>query len=325
MKRKIPSTVALSIFESAARHESFARAAAELHLTESAVSRQIATLEGYVGVQLFSREKKRVSLTETGLRYADAIRPSLDEIEAQTLALMSNKAGGGVLELAVIPTFASRWLLPRLADFRQKFPHIAVNISERADPFVFRGTSLDVALHFDHSSWEGVHKIHLFEEEVVPVINPQIFDVEKLRTVQGFSQIPLLVKRSRPESWQEWFRLAGSLNVAPVPTMRFELYATVIEAVKAGLGVGLVPRFYVQDDVRRGSLAIPLDLALKHEKRYCLLYPSHRPVSPMVDTFRDWLLAQTLVFLELQRVSPSSEAPEAQNKVKPKRKSGRIS
>ena len=303
MKRKIPSTVALSVFEAAARHESFARAAAELHLTESAVSRQIATLEGYVGVQLFSREKKQVALTDAGLRYAAAIRPSLDEVEAQTLALMSSKGGGGVLELAVIPTFASRWLLPRLPEFRRKFPRITVNIAERAEPFVFRGTSFDMALHFDHGSWEGVHKIHLFDEEVVPVLSPHHFDVTRLREARNFIQVPLLVKRSRPESWQQWFELAGCADAAPLPAMRFELYSTVIEAAKAGLGAGLVPRFYVQDDVRRGTLAMPLDLAIKHEKRYCLLYPSHRAISPLVESFRDWIVEQAEEFLDQQQGS----------------------
>ncbi|HSW19329.1 MAG TPA: LysR substrate-binding domain-containing protein, partial [Ramlibacter sp.] len=92
-------------------------------------------------------------------------------------------------------------------------------------------------------------------------------------------------------------------DAAPLPAMRFELYSTVIEAAKAGLGAGLVPRFYVQDDVRRGALAMPLDLAIKHEKRYCLLYPSHRAISPMVETFRDWIVAQAVEFLEQQQGS----------------------
>jgi LysR family glycine cleavage system transcriptional activator len=296
MKRKIPSTVALSVLEAAARHGSFARAAAELYMTESAVSRQIATLENYVGVRLFSREKKQVELTELGSRYAAAIRPGLDEMEAQTLALMHNKDGGGVLELAVIPTFAARWLLPRLHGFRAAHPRISVNIGERADPFLFRGTPFDAALHFDDGSWEGVHKVHLFDEEVVPVVNPRHHDVQALHDPQRLAEVPLLVKRSRPEAWQRWFALAGCTPGSVVPAMRFELYSTVIDAVKAGLGAGLVPRFYIQDDVRRGELAIPLDLPIRHEKRYCLFYPSHRPVSSVVAAFESWVVAQAAAF-----------------------------
>lgn len=304
MKRKIPSTVALSIFESAARHQSFARAAAELNLTESAISRQIATLEGYLNQRLFSREKKQVALTAAGRRYAQGIRPSLDDIEAQTLAVMGGASGGGVLELAVIPTFASRWLLPRLPDFRSKHPLIKVNIAERPDPFVFRGTPFDLALHFDDPSWEGVEKVHLFDEEVVPVVSPRHFDVTSISGAEDFLQVPLLVKRSRPEAWQRWFELAQVSVEAPEPAMRFELYSTVIEAVKAGLGAGLVPRFYVRDDVRRCELAMPVDLAIKHEKRYCLLYPSHRSLSPVVAIFRDWVVSRAAEFLQGEERNP---------------------
>lgn len=157
-----------------------------------------------------------------------------------------------------------------------------------------------MALHFDDGSWEGVHKIHLFDEEVVPVVVPSHFDVAKLRRAQNFMQVLLLVKRSRPEAWQRWFELAKCDAPAPLPAMRFELYLTVIEAAKAGLGAGLVPRFYVQDDVQRGEIAMPLDLAIKHEKRYCLLYPSHRAPSPLVETFRDWIVAKGKEFLEVQ-------------------------
>lgn len=308
MKRKIPSTVALSVFEAAARHGSFARAAAELFLTESAVSRQIATLEGFVGVKLFARGKQ-VELTDAGQRYADAIRSNLDEVEAQTLALMNSRGGGGVLELAVIPTFASRWLLPRLPEFRRAHPRITVNIAERADPFTFRGTPFDVALHFDDGSWEGVHKTLLFEEEVVPVVSPQAYDVGRLHDARRLADVPLLVKRSRPEAWHQWFALAGCGDIPAVPAMRFELYSTVIEAAKAGLGAGLVPRFYVHDDIQRGALAVPIDLPIRHEKRYCLLVPAHRPVSPPVEAFRDWVMAKAREFQDAAAAPEGAQDP----------------
>lgn len=296
MKRKIPSTVALSLFESAARHESFARAAAEMFLTESAVSRQIAVLESFLGVKLFSRGKKQVVLTDAGRLYARNIRGNLDEIELHTKSLMQHKGAGGVLELAVIPTFASRWLLPRLHDFMKKHPGITVNLSERAEPFTFRGTNLDAALHFDDPVWDGVEKIHLFEEEVVPVLSPNHFDIAKLKTPSRLAALPLLHKRTRPEAWQRWFEAAGSQQVVPPPAMSFELYAMVIDAARAGLGVGMVPRFYVQEDVERGTLVVPFDISLKHEKRYCLVYPEHKRDSPLVQAFRHWVIEAAAEF-----------------------------
>src|SRR6185369_9333294 len=137
MKRKIPSTVALALFEAAARHESFARAADEMCVTESAVSRQIAALEGYLRVRLFSRVKKHVLLTDAGRQYSLNISANLNEIEMHTRSLMAHKGVGGMLELAVIPTFANRWLLPRLNEFRKRHPDITLNLSERPDPFIF--------------------------------------------------------------------------------------------------------------------------------------------------------------------------------------------
>ena len=303
MKRKIPSTIALSLFESAARHESFTRAAAEMCLTESAVSRQIAVLEKFVGLKLFSRVRKQVVLTDAGKLYSQSIRSNLDEIEMHTKALIEHKGVGGVLELAVIPTFASRWLLPRLNDFLKKNPTITVNISERAEPFLFRGTNFDAALHFDSSIWDCVEKFHLFEEEVVPVINPTYFDLGKINTPAELISLPLLHKRSRPEAWKRWFEAAGCTTIHPAPAMRFELYAMVIDAVRAGLGIGLVPRFYVQEEVNEGILAIPVNMSLKHEKHYCFVYPEHKRDSPVVQCFRTWIVETAANFSKLERAA----------------------
>ena len=143
MKRKIPSTVSLALFEAAARHESFARAADEMCVTESTISRQITALEAYLEVKLFSRVKKHVVLTDAGRRYSLSIGANLNEIEAHTRSLMAYRGAGGLLELAVIPSFANRWLLPRLPAFAKKHPKITLNLADRADPFSFRGTNFD--------------------------------------------------------------------------------------------------------------------------------------------------------------------------------------
>jgi len=290
MKRKIPSTVALALFEAAARHESFARAADEMCVTESAVSRQIAALEGYLRVRLFSRVKKHVLLTDAGRQYSLNISANLNEIEMHTRSLMAHKGVGGMLELAVIPTFANRWLLPRLNEFRKRHPDITLNLSERPDPFIFRGTNFDAALHFDHPAWTGVVKVDLFDEEVVPVVSPRHHDISRLVTPEDLLTLPLLHKTTRTEAWDRWFEFAGYPNLELSSAMRFELYAMLIEAARAGLGVGLVPRFYVQDEIQRGDLAIPFDIALKQEKRYCLVYPEYKHDSPLVRKFRDWVV-----------------------------------
>ncbi len=290
MKRKIPSTVALALFEAAARHQSFARAADEMCVTESAVSRQISALESYLGVQLFARIKKHVVLTNAGREYSAKVATNLAELELHTRSLMAHKGIGGVLELAVIPTFANRWLLPRLHRFRDAHPDITLNLSDRPDPFLFRGTTFDAALHFDHPAWTGVVKLPLFDEEVIPVLSPRHFDLSRLKKPDDLMTIPLLHKITRTEAWHRWFERAGYPDLEPQSAMRFELYAMVIEAARAGLGAGLVPRFYVEHEVERGDLAIPFDVSLKQEKRYCLVYPEYKQDSVLVQHFRDWVV-----------------------------------
>jgi len=289
MKRKIPSTVALALFESAARHQSFARAADEMCVTESAVSRQISALENYLGVQLFNRVRKHVTLTNAGAEYSRNISANLSELELHTRSMMANKGAGGVLELAVIPTFANRWLMPRLHEFREAHSDITINLSETPNPFPFRGTNFDAALHYDHPDWTDVIKVALFDEEVVPVVSPRHYDIAELHTPDDLAMIPLLHKNTRDEAWKRWFEKAGYKEREPVPAMRFELYAMIIEAARAGLGAGLVPRFYVEDEVRRGDLAIPFDVSLKQEKRYCFVYPEYKRDSKLVRSFRDWV------------------------------------
>jgi LysR family glycine cleavage system transcriptional activator len=311
VKRKIPSTVALALFESAARHQSFARAADEMCVTESAVSRQISALESYLGVKLFSREKQHVTLTKAGRDYSSSITANLSEIELHTRSLMAHKGIGGVLELAVIPTFANRWLLPRLHDFRDSHPDITLNLSDRPDPFAFRGTNFDAALHFDHPSWTGVVKTDLFDEEVVPVLSPRHYDLSALKTPDDLHSIPLLNKSTRTGAWERWFERAGCGGLEVKSAMRLELYAMVIEAARAGLGAGLVPRFYVEDEIARGDLAIPFDISLRQEKRYCLVYPEYRQDSPQLQSFRDWVVKVARDFHRDRVEAPRAPEPAA--------------
>ena len=155
MRRKIPGTDLLVAFETAARHQSFTRAAEELSLTQSAVCRKISALEDYLGVQLFNRVKKRVSLSGVGQIYARQIRENLKRIEHDTLSLMAHRSAGRVLELAVIPTFATRWLIPRLADFQKHHPDITLDLTTRNEPFMFIDTPFDAAIHCGGPIWPG--------------------------------------------------------------------------------------------------------------------------------------------------------------------------
>lgn len=169
MRRKIPSTTALALFESAARHQSFTQAAQEHAVTQSAVCRQIAGLEDFLSVKLFRRTKRGVLLTEAGTNYARNVRARLDDVERDTLALMAKGGAGGALELGVVPTFAAKWLVPRLGDFQRLHPDITVHLSSRTRPFLFADTALDAAIFAGDAGWPGTESCFLMDERLVAV------------------------------------------------------------------------------------------------------------------------------------------------------------
>jgi DNA-binding transcriptional LysR family regulator len=289
---------ALIAFEAAARHESFTRSADELALTQSAVGRQIASLEEFLGVPLFNRVKKRLCLTDAGRLYAAQVREHLERIERDTLAAMARRGSGGILELAVIPTFATRWLIPRLPQFYARHGRITLNLTTRAEPFLFEDTRFDAAIHFGSPIWAGAHTRHLFGEEMMPVCSPRMLAGRtglKPRDLLGFA---LLHQSARAEAWRRWFEQAGIEDAECMQGQRYELFSMLVEAAKAGLGVALVPRFFVLNELRSGELVAPCDLALRSDSGYYLVYPESKQNSPLLAAFEEWLLATAQQYRE---------------------------
>ena len=202
MRKKIPSTHALLAFESAARHQSFTRAAEELALTQSAVCRQINALEDYLGVPLFRRTRRGVQLTEAGQDYSRQIGPRLDALEQDTLAVMSQHGTGSTLDLAVVPTFATRWLLPRLGRFQARQPEVIVNLHTQTRPFLFDQTGFDAAIYFGDAGWPGTEAHFLMHEYPVPVCSPTLPGVQPHMTPEAIAELPLLQQSTRPYAWR---------------------------------------------------------------------------------------------------------------------------
>lgn len=290
MRRKIPSIEALIAFEAAARHQSFTRSADELALTQSAVGRQIAILEEYLGIPLFNRIKKRISLTDIGQIYAQQVRESLERIERDTLAAMAHQGSGGILELAVIPTFATRWLIPRLPDFYAQHENITLNLTTRAEPFMFTDTPFDAAIHFGNPVWPGAVAHHLFGEEMTPVCSPRLLDGRTSLRPEDVELFTLLHQSSRPYAWREWLMQAGVREANCMKGQRYELFSMLVEAARAGLGIALVPRFFVLNELAVGELLIPCNISLRNDKAYYLVYPECKQNSPLVMSFEKWLL-----------------------------------
>ncbi|CAK9886781.1 MAG: Glycine cleavage system transcriptional activator [Candidatus Erwinia impunctatus] len=174
MRKKLPSNASLVAFESAVRHGSFARAAEELSVTEGAISRQIARLEALLKCQLFERIGSRVKPNAAGTQYAYHVREILERLDRDTQYIQGMSQGSRMLGLAVLPTFSSRWLIPRLSDFRTLHPGIMLNLASRSEPFIPPGSGFDAALHYQHPAWAGMQLQPLFKETLIPVCHPVV-------------------------------------------------------------------------------------------------------------------------------------------------------
>lgn len=284
MTRRLPGTTALLALEAAARHQSFARAAQELSLTEGAISRQIAKLESQLGVRLFHRVGNRVELSEPGARYAADMREALDLIERKTRQLIAEARNDATLEIGVIPTFASRWLIPRMARFHQRHPQIRVNLRERTEPFALADSGLQAAINIEHPAWSGLRVQPLFQAPLLAVCHPDL-------AARTPGDVPLLHKHEGGEQWSEYARQSGIElpNIDGGP--RFDRFSLLIDAARAGMGMALVPRLYVEDDLRDGRLAAPWPQGAPLSERYVLV---SRPgeTSAALEGFREWLFEE---------------------------------
>ncbi len=288
MRRKIPSNSALMAFEAAARHGSFARAAEELALTEGAVSRQIGRLEAFLGVTLFQRVGNRVRLLANGERYARQVRDSLDRLERDSRYLMGQPDDGASLDIAVLPTFATRWLIPRLKRFQDRHPNITVHLSERMEPFVLADSGFDAAIHFDHPGWASLRIQPLLHEVLVPVCHPDL-----AAGGATLNNLPRLHRRQNPDAWADYAQETGLPLDNPAVGSRYDLHAMLIEAALAGLGVALVPCLYVETELAQGRLIAPWPEGKRISKTFCLVLPEPIAlVSPPLQTFAAWLLAE---------------------------------
>lgn len=287
MRKRFPSTTALQAFEAAARHESFTRAAHELSLTQGAVCRQIAGLETFVGVALFERVSRGVRLTDAGERYARMVRTQLHALERDTLAIMAHQAGG-VLELAVVPTFATRWLLPRLAQLDAMHPGLQVNMTTRTTPFLFEDTDFDAALYSGNPRWAGTQAYFLRNEDPVPVCSPSLANGPlKASTI---AQLPLLQQSTRPMAWRQWFASAGVAAAHDMAGMRLELFSMLAQAAREGLGVALIPPFLIEPELQAHQLVILNPHCGPDPRALHLIVPERKVSLPSVVKFRQWLL-----------------------------------
>ncbi len=289
----LPNVGNLLAFEATARHGSVSRAAEELSLTQSAVSRQIQQLEESLGVSLFHRSRQRVMLTDVGRMYAANVRNTLGELSDATHQAIALSGTRGVLNLATLPTFGTRWLIPRIPEFFAQHPDATVNFGVRLVPFDFAAEPFDAAIHFGQPHWPGAVCEHLMNEECVPVCSPGYREREHIRSPQDLTRVTLLQQSTRPTAWAEWFSGVSADVSNPLRGPRFEQFAMVAQAAAAGLGAALIPQFLIADELASGRLEILFPQSLLSGGAYYLVYPEPKAEAPLVRSFRNWILAQT--------------------------------
>ena len=287
MPRILPNLSHLEAFEATARLGVVSRAADELSLTQSAVSRQILALEAALGVQLFRRVRKRLALTDAGASYLDEVRASLAGLEAATAALRTARGRGGVLNLGVLPTFGATLLVPRLGRFQAAYPEIRIRLATRLEPFDFAFDQLDAAIHFGGPEWPGAVTELLAHEDMAAVAAPGL--AEGLDTPDAVANAPRIQISSRPLAWREWFEAFGLDEPGEPARLHVDTFAMAIEAVIAGLGVAVLPIFAVDTLLSEGRVRMVLDRRLRSGSAYYLACPSARRAHYPAAAFRAWI------------------------------------
>mgnify|MGYP003590441403 CR=1 FL=1 len=287
---------ALAAFETVYRVLSISLAANELALTQSAVSKKIQLLETFFGQALFVRNAAGLQPTAAAEHLWEKLPPCLDQLEAVMNSLRASRDGGGTLNLAVVPTFASKWLLPRFPTLQESCPALTVNLNVRLDRLEFVGTNLDVGIVFGTpgDDWRNCEYHLIMEEKLVPVCGPSFIQWHgRPNRIEDIKDFTLMHQTTRLDAWHRWFGRHGITVPEILPGPRFELFSMITEAAKAGLGIALLPELFVAEDIRRRKLIKLFDAEKNPDGAYYLVYPTRKASLPGLKAFKNWLLGQT--------------------------------
>ncbi|WP_120633508.1 LysR family transcriptional regulator [Ruegeria sp. EL01] len=290
MRRTLPPTSSLACFESTVRLGSVTLAAEELNLTQSAVSKRLSSLEELLGRKLFTRGQRTLTTTPAAREYAKEVSEVINRLEISTARLISQGRHGGVLTIAILPTFGTRWLVPRLSEFLSENPLTELNLISKISPFEFEDEVTDVAIHFGLPDWDKAHCEYLMDEAVVAVCTPSLFaEGQSAMDVNEISSHTLIQHTTRPYLWNDWLKSCGSRPIGATVGPRFEFYAHVIEAALAGIGVAVLPEFLIQNELERGMLKLAHENRLVCKERYYAVYPAKNSHNSNVVDFVNWL------------------------------------
>ncbi|MFL9875005.1 transcriptional regulator GcvA [Paraburkholderia megapolitana] len=288
--RRLPPLGALRAFEAAAKHLSFTRAAAELCVTQAAISHQIRQLEDWLGVPLFERRGHALKLTTKGEAYLPELAGALDRIAAATLRVM--EPDRRPLHITVLPSFASRWLVPRLEGFRALHPDIDVRVDSSADVWAFASERFDLGIRSGLGKWTGLKADLIAHETLSPVCSPTLADGPPPIRVPADLRHARLLHDTPRQGWRRWCEAAAIEGLDVSTGASFNDASLSLQAAADGQGVALGRLVLAADDLRKGRLVQPFDIAIPNDYSYWLVYPAAALDRPGVAAFRTWLLSE---------------------------------
>ncbi|POU03971.1 glycine cleavage system transcriptional regulator GcvA [Pseudescherichia vulneris] len=290
MSKRLPPLNALRVFDAAARHLSFTRAADELFVTQAAVSHQIKSLEDFLGLKLFRRRNRSLLLTEEGQSYFQDIKEIFSQLTEATRKLQSRSAKGA-LTVSLLPSFAIQWLVPRLSSFNSAYPGIDVRIQAVDREVDKLADDVDVAIFYGRGNWPGLRVEKLYAEYLLPVCSPLLLTGDKpLKTPEDLAKHTLLHDASRRD-WQTYTRQLGlNLNVQQGPI--FSHSAMVLQAAIHGQGVALANNVMAQSEIEAGRLACPFNDVLVSKNAFYLVCHDSQAELGKIAAFRQWILAK---------------------------------
>lgn len=294
MRKTLPPLSSLRAFEAVARRLSFSRAAEDLHVTPGAVSQQVRFLEERLGESLFERTKRSVALTEVGMQMLPDVQLGL-EILSRAMNSMTAPRDGKTLTISVAPSFASKWLLPRLSEFSNQYPDIDLKISATVGLADFKRDKVDLAIRLGRGSYPDLHAELLFGETLAPLCSPALLKVKgRLRKPDDLSKHRLLHDTSIPgenerPSWERWLELAGAKHVSAHRGTRFTLAELALQAAIDGSGVVLARMVLAEGDLAAGRLVQPFKIILPLDVSYFLVMQKGSARRHEIQCFCDWL------------------------------------
>ena len=310
---RIPHMQALRAFEAAARLQSLTRAAAELHVTHGAISHQIKTLEADLGVDLMARAGRGVRVTEVGERFALRVREALERI-ADAVRETASNADARRIRVTVVPSFAARWLLPRIGRFVAANPDLDLDVRAATAIVDFEREDLDFGIRHGLGEWPGVTAEHLFDETYFPVCSPRIAHGRLPARPADLKRHVLL--RGEGEPWVPWFRAAGLDWPEPSRGPMFSDSSHVVQAAAEGQGIALARESLLGNDLRTGALVRLFDVSVRSPRRFFLVYPPRLAGTAKLALFRTWLTREIAA-------DETLNAPAARPRVAAPRRAGR--